>query len=290
MVIQARDPRYNQGMRAWAVWILVGAAGCIDRGQFLCSDDVQCLAPQGRCIAGSCVLDDEACPHGRYSEYAAPALAGRCYEPDDLGSTGSDPTTTSSTSAAGSTTIDAGLESSSEGDSSTGAPVPVELCNGIDDDGNGLVDEWSPQNTQCEICPEGASCRTCDLFPDDPQAPTRVYFLCDDGGYSQMVGFCAAIGAPPVSIHDDAENIALAIKTTELTPYNKAYIGARDFGEPGRSAWMWIDGSTFEYERLGDDLSMHEAGDVCVMINGSGSWTAVHPNGGQPFICEAPLP
>ncbi len=267
-------------MRLWAVWILVGATGCIERGQFVCNDDVQCLAPRGQCVAGNCVLDDDTCPDGRYSDYADPAVAGLCYEPSSMGSTTHEPTATAGTDA-----TDTGLD-----EETTGTPIPVEQCNGIDDNDNGLIDEWSPENTECELCPEDSSCRTCDLFPDDPESPTRVYFVCDQGGYNQMVSFCAAIGAPPASIHDDDENAFLAIKTTEHTPYNKAYIGARDFGEPGRPAWTWVDGSEFEYEKLGDALTMHEQGDVCVMLNSSGSWTAIHANGGQPFICEAALP
>lgn len=275
-------------MRGWPTWILVLATGCIDVRPFVCDDDVQCLSPRGQCVAGNCVLDDAACPSGRYSEYADPEVAGQCYEPEPPASTGGEPPAASTSAGSGS---DSGEASSAEvGSTDTGQPVPVELCNGIDDDGNGLVDEWSPQNVECEICPEGAGCQTCHLFPDDPDDPTRVYFMCLSGGYSKMVSFCGAIGAPPVSIHDNDENSYLAIKTTEFAQYGKAYIGARDFGEPGRPDWRWIDGSEFEFQRLGDALDMHGENDVCVMLTTSASWIATHPNSPQPFFCEAPLP
>ncbi len=274
-------------MRAWGLWLLpLTTPGCIDPGIFVCDDDPQC--PRGQCVVGNCVVEDSECEFGRYSRYAQPDLAGRCYEPDDA-STGTSVASTG-TDAPGSTSDTGTASTAVAAESSSGAPVPVELCNGIDDDANGLVDEWSPENDRCEICPPDNECKWCDLFPDDVADPQTFYYLCSDANYDEFVGFCAALGAPITSIHDDVENTFLSIKVAEFTPYARANIGLRDFGDVGAPAWTWVDGSEFSYERLGDDLTMHAEGDVCVHLRTSADWDATHCNNGQPFICEAPRP
>ena len=270
-------------VRAWGLGPLLLAVGCIDPGIFACDDDAQC--PRGQCVAGgNCVVEDPVCEFGRYSRYAQPEVAGQCYEP---GGTTSDASGNSTGIASASGT---GTTSTGVAESSSGEPIPVELCNGIDDDANGLVDEWSPDNIRCEICPPDNECKWCDLFPDDVDDPQTFYYLCSDANYDEFVGFCAALGAPITSIHDDTENTYLSIKVAEFTPYAKANIGLRDFGEVGAPAWTWVDGSEFGYEKLGDDLTMHPDGDVCVHLLTSADWDATHCNNGQPFICEAPRP
>jgi hypothetical protein len=271
-------------MRGWAL-VAVTAVSCIDPGQFICTSDGDCLSPEGRCEAGNCVMVDADCPLGRYSEYAAPDLAGRCFEADSGSTSVVEPATT----ADDATTSPGGTTGASGDSSSSGEPIPVEVCNGIDDNDNGLVDEWSPDNVQCDLCPGGGECLPCDLFPDDTENPTRVYYLCEGANYNQIVGFCTDLQAPFASIHDDAENTFLSIKTAEFTMYASAYIGLRDFGDVGAPAWTWVDGSEFSYEQLGADLDVHEVDDVCVAIGTSGEWTATHCNGGKAFFCEAPL-
>jgi hypothetical protein len=226
------------------------------------------------------VVPDATCPAGeRFSKYADPELAGSCFDGDGDGTT--------STSEGTSTLAES---SSGESSSSSGEPPPVELCNGVDDNLDGLVDEWSPQNVECEICPPDNECRPCDLFPDDEADPTRVYFMCHGNNYNEVIRYCADMNAPAVSIHDDAENTFLAIKVAEYANYNTAYIGLRDFGKTGSPMWTWVDGSEFGYERLGAQLMDHAPDDVCAAITSAGVWEAAHCFGGRTYICEAELP
>lgn len=269
-------------------------AGCIDPGHFVCTGEGDC-GVDGRCVAGSCVVADASCPSlERYSKYAEDGLAGACFEGEDPSSssiTVASVDDTSSSSEGSSSDASTSTESSSSGSSSsTGEPKPTEVCNGIDDNDNGLVDEWSVENVECEICPDDFECNDCDLFPDDEANPTRVYYMCHGANYDEVVSYCEALDAPAASIHSDAENTYLAIKVVAHALYSTAYIGLRDFGPVGTPMWTWVDGTPFEYERLGDQLETHEPDDVCVALLASGEWEAAHCNGGRTFICEALLP
>ena len=238
-----------------------------------------------------CVHPDPGCESGeRYSKYAKPEHANACYEPPAATDASTSTSSTSSTTTMPPpTTMEPETSSSSstsDSSSSSGMPQPVELCNGIDDNDNGLVDEWSPENTGCEIC-DGSSCRYCDLFPDDEDNPTVVYFFCDGANYNQFVPFCEGIGAPAVSIHDEEENVLLAIKTAELADYARAYLGLRNFGTSADPMWTWVDGTPFDYTNW--NATQKQPDDVCANIDTSGSWNSTHCNGGTQFFCEAAL-
>ena len=270
---------------------LLLVAGCIDPGHFVCTGEGDC-GVDGRCVAGSCVVADASCPSlERYSKYAEGELAGACFEGEDVGSSSTATSIAESSSSESSSGESSSSESSSsEGSSSSGEPAPTELCNGIDDNDNGLVDEWSAENVECQLCPDGFECNDCDLFPDDEANPSRVYYMCHGANYDEVVSFCEALDAPAASIHSDAENTYLAIKVVAHALYSTSYIGLRDFGPVGTPMWTWVDGTPFEYERLGDQLDTHEPDDVCVALLASGEWEAAHCNGGRTFICEATLP
>ncbi len=279
----------------WALTLLLSSAGCIVPGHFVCAGDADC--GDGRCVEGSCLVPDPDCPSSeRWHKYADGDLAGLCYVTDEAGSTSTsvDASTAPDPSTSSSAPVDDTSSSesppASESSSSSGEPLPPELCNGIDDNGNGLVDEWSPENYECEICPPGHECKPCDVFPDDEVNPTRLYYMCTGANYPEVVSWCEAMDAPAASIHDDAENTFLAIKVAAFAAYSTAYIGLRDFGEPGMPGWSWVDGSPFDYHRLGSQVDTHDPEDVCVALLTSGSWEAAHCNGGRTFICEVPFP
>ena len=273
-------------------------AGCIAPGHFACAGDGEC--GDGRCVEGSCLVPDATCPSSeRWSKYAEGDLAGLCYagegEAGTTTSTSIDVTTLTPGSSSSESSVDESSSSSTSSvsslsSSSSGEPVPLELCNGIDDNDNGLVDEWSPENYECEICPVDHECKPCDVFPDDEANPTRVYYMCTGANYPEVVSYCEALDAPASSIHDEEENTYLAIKVAAFSAYGTAYIGLRDFGDPGEPNWSWVDGSPFDYHRLGTQVDMHDPENVCVALLTSAEWEAAHCNGGRTFICEAPLP
>lgn len=289
--ITSRSPvasGYTACVRAFGLGLLLTAVGCIDPGTFVCANSPQC--PRGQCIAGDCVIEDPDCDFGRYSKYARPEVAGTCYEPQPVAASSSGEVGSSGTGEGSSSGTNSGSTGNADSSSSSGEPVPVELCNGFDDNDNGLVDEWSPDNERCEVCLGDDNCEWCDLFPDDVEDPSVVYYFCESGSYNHAVSFCTDLNAPFASIHDDLDNTYLAIKVAELAPFARANIGLRNFGEATAPEWTWVDGSTFDYENLGAELTMHDDGDVCVSILTSGEWDATHCSNGQPFICKATLP
>ncbi len=88
-----------------AVWgtcalfgFVAGVTGCLPQVAFECENASQCSRmTDGQCDAGNCTYPDSQCePRRRYSDYADPAIAGKCVPP--TGGTTSSNTTTSESS------------------------------------------------------------------------------------------------------------------------------------------------------------------------------------------------
>jgi len=175
-----------------AVVGLMSLAGCSNPGYFVCTLDSECTeADGGRCEpSGACSIPDTSCPTGRrYGQLGNPEVAGQCVPPDDIGSTGTDPTmgtagassgttapeatgtgssgSTTVASSSGGTSDDTGSSSGGEssGSSSSGATVPRDM--------------WAD-------CGEGAAecSQLCvSVLPPLAQEPVGQWctgFVCDD--------------------------------------------------------------------------------------------------------------
>lgn len=266
-------------------------SGCIQVGTFACLDDTECrdASLEGRCLPAGCAHPDEDCRSGeRYSRYAEPDVAGRCVPPEE-GSEG--------TASGGATSVSDPSASADTLEASTGPPPPVEQCNGIDDDGDGLIDEWSSDNaTTCEICLMPEICRICHLFVDDETAPTRTYWYCRGDSWPELPVFCEALDQPGdpqvhfVSIHDDAEN-QLVTQQLPLDPqgWGVAWIGMRNAGAPEAPRWVWDDGTEVDYHQLGADFDGYQGEDTCVSLNGRGGWGVSDCLAAFSFVCEAAI-
>ncbi|MEM9456367.1 MAG: C-type lectin domain-containing protein [Myxococcota bacterium] len=263
---------------------------CIQVGTFACIDNAECQGTNldGRCLAAGCAHPDEGCESGeRYSRYAEPDVAGRCVP---MGGSSE-----STLPASGSTTTTSITTASNPTEVSTGPPPPNEQCNGIDDDGDGLIDEWSPDNaTECEICLMPEICRACHLFVDDETNPTHTYWYCRGDAWAELPVFCAALDQPGdpqahfVSIHDDPEN-QLIIQQLPLDPqgWGVTWIGLRNAGSPESPEWIWDDGTPLDYHRLGDSFDGYQSDHTCVSMNGNGAWGLSDCLAAFSFVCEA---
>ncbi|MCX4247984.1 C-type lectin domain-containing protein [Paraliomyxa miuraensis] len=259
--------------------LLVCALGvlsaCIDRAPFACEEDVQCQSPErdGRCVApGYCAHPDERCPSGlRFGRFAAPALVGQCIEVEDE-STGASSTGSSSTSGGSSSSDGGSTTGTTAGSSSSGDPLPTEECDGIDNDGDGLIDEWSPLNEECSGC---------TLL----QRQGYAYWVCGGGRWTDLQPQCSSFGANLASIHDAEENLFLAL----MVPGGATWIGLNDIGN--ETVFTWVDGSPVGYTNWTNGVPPGEnLGSNCVGINTQGEWSAFNCTNSRPGFCKAPHP
>lgn len=242
------------------------SAACIEPAPFACDDDEQCSTPQqpGQCVEpGFCAHPDDDCPSGlRFSRFASEPLARMCTTPEP------EPTTTLGSSGSSSS----GGGESSSGSSSSGEPIPLEECDGVDNDGDGLVDEWSPINEQCGGC---------DLF----QREGSAYWRCGNGRWTDVQPVCEGFGANLASVQDAEENLFLALRT----PNGANWIGINDIGNEG--VYTWVDGAPLRYTNWaggsppGDDIDSN-----CGGINTQGEWIIFNCTNSRPGFCEAPHP
>lgn len=273
--------------------------------EFACSDDAQCqgAGPVPRCEDGACSFEDAACDGGRRYASGSP-LAGQCVpsggsssststEGLDLGGvSGVSGVSGSSGVSGGSGALDTlGLDTGSppgttEGVVSTtgtdGPPLAVELCNGFDDDMDGLVDEVSPDNLECGGC-------WLEQFED------HAYWICPEGRpWSEAVEDCVGFGAELAWIDSPEENAVI----TELAGGFSLWLGASDLEQEGD--WRWLDGSVLDVGHSAwgpgqpDDDGPQPAGEDCLHLSsarlfGDGDWNddicEEQPYGA---LCKAP--
>src|SRR5690606_1522024 len=242
---------------------------------FPCDEDAQCRTTgvEGYCVApGFCAHPDGGCDSGlRFGRFADPAVAGECTELESSGS--------SSSSGEGSSTgapPDEGSSSTAqgtdEGSSSSGEPVPLEECDGIDNDGDGLIDEWSPVNS---------ACNGCTLY----QRSGSAYWLCPHGRWTDLQPVCMGFGANLASIQDADENLYLTLRVKS----GANWIGLNDIGN--EAVFTWVDGAPVDYTNWvnavepGEDLDSN-----CVGVDTQGEWHDFNCTNSRPGFCEAPHP
>lgn len=188
------------------------------------------------------------------------------------------PSDDSSESSAGplestTTTTDAETTTSAtELESSTTSEPVAELCNGVDDDGDGAVDEYSPRNTSCGSC----------VYEITPTGVVQSYCT-DQVTWDEAVQRCVDLGASLATLHDAAANDEVFATTAG----DNAWIGLSDTER--ENDWEWLDGSAMDFlawepgqpNDLGDEDCGH-------MRDAGPTWNDDECTNPHSYVCRGP--
>lgn len=154
-----------------------------------------------------------------------------------------------------------------------------EVCDAIDNDCDGAIDEASDSN---------GSCNGCSLVA----MPTRSYAFCPQGAtWNDGRTACAAFGGDLLRLDDATENSAVAAVVEPPSAVGGGwFIGLSDGA--GRGTFLWIDGGGLEFAAWLAGEPNDAAGDEdCVeMDQAAGGWNDVPCSMIRSFICETATP
>jgi hypothetical protein len=140
-----------------------------------------------------------------------------------------------------------------------------EKCNGIDDNGNGLIDEDNA--CQCTIRTNGG----------------KTYRFCDVPlTRSQAVASCGGAASHLVKVETSTENSWIASNTAG----RDRWTGLNDIVSEG--VWKWQDGSLLgSYRNWSASEPNGGAAESCMMMWPSGLWNDLNCTWTVPFLCES---
>ncbi len=201
-------------------------------------------------------------------------------------STASTTTATMTTAATATTDLSAGSSgSTSPGSSSAGATgstadCPEELCDGVDNDCDGLVDEYSAENTE--------ECDNCTLLESDGS----TYWLCKDNRtWEEALAICDGRGAELVTTETQSETELLLDEGPPDPIF--FWIGLNDLQDEGQ--FRWPGGMTpadYDYANWADGQPIDSPDFNCVLLDNeiAGRWRAAPCNNQKSgYVCEAKL-
>lgn len=206
---------------------------------------------------------------------------GEVESDSSAGGSGVTASSTSSSSSGDSGTSDTG---DSSGSSSSGlGEDPDELCNGLDDDRDGEIDED-------EVCPD--ACYGFQLDDD------RGVAICIESvQWLTAETLCSSLDGSLVKIDDEEYVSPIAIEINTQLGIGNMWMGANDIELEG--SWRWPDGTVFWEGGPGgmpaDDAFVPWAanepsvGERCGFAAWSSEWGNVHCNVSLPgYICDVP--
>ena len=144
-------------------------------------------------------------------------------------------------------------------------PDNIELCNTLDDDCNGVIDD----GTACGC--------TRAVFEG------RIYQFCTGARtWADAVADCAGMGYHIVDIISLAENTFIQSQTSALAPSADWWIGFTDAATEG--TFLWSTGAT-QGDTNWDSGQPNDTGD-CVIMFASGTWNDTDCGATYPTVCE----
>lgn len=228
----------------------------------------------------------------RFGAHAGEAFAGACVPPESGSSTSSSTTgveplgtsTSSSTGApqsGGETSTETGelaststgTSGSSSSESSSGGPTE-EVCDLVDNDLDGLIDEVSESNDECGGCLltqfDGVAVWNCNV---------------DAVAWQTAAATCAGFGAELARVDASSMQQELAA----LSNGARYWIGANDLRTEGQ--WVWTDGAAVDYDNWQmnqpDNGAMIPAEQDCALLAHWG--TSAEPGGWDDGQCTEEL-
>lgn len=152
-------------------------------------------------------------------------------------------------------------------------PGVEELCDGVDNDCNGLVDEASPSNQSCQGCGLG-------MMGD------HAYYYCPGPlTWAEARTTCMGFGGDLVIIGDQAEQDFLLGQPLPAVPVH--FIGLSD--EAVEGTFVWVDGSALGFAPwgAGEPNDALEGEDCAQLRAPEGEWNDIACTTAGSFICEA---
>jgi hypothetical protein len=153
--------------------------------------------------------------------------------------------------------------------SSTSEPI-AEICNGVDDDGDGAVDEYSARNSSCGSC----------VYVVTKSGVVQSY--CTDAvTWPEALQRCVDLGASLATIHSTAENDEVFAATAGAN----AWLGLSDAER--EDDWEWHDDSALDFTAwepgqpndLGDEDCGH-------MRAEAGTWNDDECTNPHSYVCR----
>ncbi|MBC8067009.1 MAG: C-type lectin domain-containing protein [Deltaproteobacteria bacterium] len=192
-------------------------------------------------------------------------------------------TSSSSTTLEDTTEPVEGSSSSTSESSSTTSPFTTELCDGIDNDGDGGIDEGSSDNPACMDCTFWLS-----------QDGLSYFAICTDRVTWEVArARCSDFGVEADLAEIETEDDQNAL--LGLVPFEDHWIGLDDQANEG--AWFWVDGTqsrdganVYGYNGWAsgqpDSGTFENCGELDPARNGWADSECATP---QPIVCRHPV-